>query len=665
MKLPLNWLKEYVNYKLSPDKLKERLILSGTNVESVEKIGSDVIFNLEITPNRPDCLGIIGLAREVAALIGQKLKLPEIKKPKPTGLEHAISLKVEAKDLCPRYTAAVISGLKVASSPKWLQGKLISSGVRPINNIVDVTNYVMLEFGQPIHAFDYKKIKNRKIIVRRAREGEKITTLDGTRRQLNKDILVIADEEKPIGIAGVMGDEKTEVSKDTKTIVLESANFLGANINKTGRYLGLRTEALDRFEKGLDIHNTTVGLYRCIELIAEICGGKLEEIFDIKNKFPKIPRIKFDWNMPKKLLGIQIPKTRMIRILDSLGFKIKDSIIISPSWRSDVSIPEDLVEEISRIYGYEKIKSTLPAEEFSPSCVSKSSNIEDLTRAVLKGGGYFEVYNYSFIGGDLMDKVDLDKRKSLKLINPLAEEFEYMRPSLIPGILETIKYNQKNFEEFKIFELSKIYLPTISDKLPQESIRLTGSLIFNNSFYKAKGTVELLFQELNIGNIDFRAVKEDIYHPSRCAEITIKDEKIGFVGEIHPNILTKFGISKRVSLFDLDFEKMVKLANLTKKYKPISIYPAVKMDLAFIIDEQIVYKEIYKAMKNSGDHLVYRIELFDVYKGKQVGKGKKSLAFRITFQSDKKTLTDEEVKKVFEKIIKNLKDKFKAEIRSK
>ncbi len=665
MRLPLFWLREYINCQLSPDQLKEKLILSGTNVESVEKIDGEIVFDLEITPNRPDCLSIVGLAREVAALTGQKLKLPPIKKPKPSGLRHPLFVEVRDANLCPRYTAAVISGLKVTSSPKWIQKKLVASGLRPVNNIVDITNYVMLELSQPIHAFDYEKIEGKRIIVRRAKEGEKIRTLDGVERKLSRDILVIADSKKPIGIAGVMGNETTEVSKKTSIIVLESATFFGPNINNTGRLLGLRTDALDRFEKGLGVESAISGLERCINLILEICGGKLEEVFDIQNTPPKLSKIRFDWDLPERLLGIKIPKSEMVKILTSLGFKIKDSLVLPPPWRGDISIPEDLVEEIGRIYGYEQIPPTLPVEEFPLPQIHKGMIVENLTRAVFKAAGFYEVYNYSFISKDLIRKTELDETKALRIINPLTPEFEYLRTSLVPSVLQSTLKNLRNLENFKIFELSKVYLPRGKNQLPQERLRLTGALLVPNSFYQAKGMVELLADELNIKNINFQPAREDIYHPGRCAQILGGGKSIGFVGEIHPLILERFNIKRRVGLLDLDFEKIVKLANLAKKYKPIPKYPPVKMDLSFIVPERVLYRDILSVMRRAGGKLVAQIELFDVYRSRQIGKGKKSLSFSITYQARDRTLSDEEAKKVQEKIIKALKDRLQAVIRER
>ncbi len=634
-----NWLKDYIKKLPKPEKLAQILTMHSFEVEEVKKVGKDYVLDIDILPNRgPDCFSHIGIAREIAAVLALKFKLKDIKI-KENEKKTKDFISVNAKDDCIRYTAKVITDVKVGSSPKWIQERLKVCGLRSINNIVDAANYVMLETGQPLHAFDLDKIEGKKIIVRRAKKGEKIISLDNQRYNLDSDILVIADAKNPLAIAGIKGGKKAEIDKKTKTIVLESANFDSRVVRRGSQKLGLKTDASWRFEHGLDPNLTELAINRVAKLIQEIAKGKVASglvDFYPKKVLPK--KIKLDLKYVEKLLGKKIPKKEIKRILESLGFKYKGNIVEVPTFRLDISLQEDLIEEIGRIYGYEKISAAFPVACLIPPKRNFEIFWENMTKDILKELGFTEVYNYSFINEE-QTKVF---KGAIEIENPMSKEQKYLRPSLIPNLLKNIKENLKHFKEIKIFELGKIF-----DSQGEKQM-LTGAT--SDSFYQAKGAVDTLLNKLGISDIYY-----DEYHPGsfwqkgKCAEIKVSGEKIGCLGQISAD-------RDRVSVvvFDIDFEELAKLCSEEHEYQPISQYPAAVRDLAILVPIDIKVVDVLNKINIAGGALVRDVDLFDIYEGESIGQGKKNLAFHIIYQAEDRTLSTQEINKMQDKIIKAL-----------
>ena len=684
-----NWLKDYVEIKDSPKELARKLSLCGPSVERIieKKFDSkdiDYIFDTEITTNRPDVLSIIGFAREVSAITGRRLKKPYcleddirkcrlLQKNNETVRNDILKIQIQDKKNCLRYMAIVLDNIKIEKSPEWMQKRLLSYGVRPINNIVDITNFVMLEYGQPMHAFDYDKIYDKKnIIIRKARKEEKIITLDNEIKKLNSEMLVIADEKEPIAIAGIKGGKKAEIDSKTKTIILEAANFNEVSIRKTARALNLYSESSTRFEKGLSDQLPLLAMMRAVKLVQNLTKAKIaSSLIDEKTKKYQPKKIKLNKKNVEIFLDVKISDKKIIKILKSLGFEIENSIITVPFWRDkDVEKEVDLIEEIARIYGYRKLPTELPVGKIPQKEKNWQFYWENKIKEILSGAGMAEIYSYSFISGELLKKCGFDSKECLKLLNPLNADLEYMRPSLIPSLLQIIFQNQKIKEEFEIFELANIYLPKKSGALPDERLNLCGVVVQKESkklFYQAKGIIELLFKKIGIDAeiISYQATdrNNNIWHFTKTAEIFIKDESIGVIGEINQEILKKFNINLRVAMFDFDFLKLIKYATTNRAYQPIIKFPPIKLDLAIVLDKKILWDNIQKIIYRNGENLAKKVELFDIYEGRGVPKGKKSLAFHITYQSVGRTLEDKEINKIQDKIIKELEKNFKAEIR--
>jgi phenylalanyl-tRNA synthetase beta chain len=692
-----HWLKKFMPLKATPKEVADKITLSLVEVESLTKRGEDIILEIEnkgIT-NRPDCFSHLGIAREVAAYFKLPLNDPLLrleKKTLPPEKKLSFKVKVANPKLCPRYCAVLLTDLKVASSPKWLRVGVENCGIRSINNIVDVTNYVMLELGQPLHAFDYEKIEGKEIIVRKAKEQEKIVTLDGVKRTLNHNILVISDSTKPIGIAGIMGGQTTEVKKGTRAIVLESANFESINNRLSSKFLKLRTEASTRFEKGQDTNLPYPALIRAVELLKKVSEVKIaSRVLDIQSEksLPWQIKVKADWI--NKFLGIDLPPQKMQSILERLQLKTmikKPFLLVTiPTFRPDLIMEADVAEEIARIYGYDKIPITLPGGETNPSKTNKMVVWKKGAKKFLASLGFTESYTYPLISRELIEKTARYYiRDHLKLLNPLTNEREYFRISLIPGVLEAVKKNTPRFESIQIFELGKTYKQTEKSKPPEEKNRLMGVITGESKFYEAKGVVEALLQELGIKNYRFQPLNPSRYtlnpklwHPTRSAEINYQSAprkiptpsgsrdghvvpknsalyvaKIGTMGEIHPQILSKFGIEERVAAFDLDFDQLVKLATTEKTYRPIPKYPPIIEDLSIKVDSRVLTVDLIEAIKSTSK-LITKVELIDIFKN--------SRTFRITYQAEDHTLTDRSVKKIREKVKSKLSRKFKAVIR--
>lgn len=637
------------------------------------------IIDFEITPNRPDCLSIIGMARETAATLDIKVKYPniEIKNQVDDINNHLNGITVEAKDLCNRYYAKVVKDIKIGQSPMWMQRRLMEAGVRPINNIVDITNYVMLEIGQPIHAFDLDKLSGKKIIVRRAQEDEKITTLDGIERTLDSSMLVIADDSRPMAIAGVMGGEDSEVTKNTTSILIESANFNGRSVRLTSRKVSLRTEASAKYEKDLDPNLSDIACERVCQLIEEINAGTVVSgHIDIYDGKLEERALELSPEKANGLLGTDIEASEMVKMLNALELNARlegDKITVTvPSFRRDLEIEADLIEEVGRIYGIDKITSQPLVGTLTKAEKTFIRKIEDKAKNILTGIGLNEITTYSFISPKQYDKLNISensmKRKYVEIRNPLGEDFSVMRTTLIGNLIEVMTRNYKyGVEKAWAYEIGSTFTPRELPvkELPYENRVLSIGMYGNSDFYAIKGVIDTLLEKLGINEHEYiREINDTIFHPGRTATITLGNHVLGIIGEVHPDVLDNFGMKERVYVAELNFELIVLASNLGRKYTPLPKYPSVTRDIALVVDEDIMVKEIEKIIIDNSKKLVEAIELFDVYKGGQIEKGKKSVAYSITYRSHEKTLTDEDVAKVHDKIVEKLQENLNASLRS-
>ncbi len=650
-------------YKLGLD-IKEALGLNET------------VIDFEITSNRPDCFSMLGLARESAVTFNKELKKPKIivKEEEDAADRHAV-VEIKDIDLCPRYAARVVRDVKIGSSPKWLRDKLKAAGVRPINNIVDITNFVMLELGQPMHAFDLDNLKGNKIIVRRSKDGESMKTLDDQERKLDASILVIADEERPVAVAGVMGGANSEVSESTKTILFESAKFEGTSVRLAAKKLGLRTEASSRFEKGLDVENVITALDRAAQLVEELGAGKVcKGIIDCYTAKSENIKIKFRPEKINAFLGTSIEPEKMISIFEALEFKVDESksIIEIPAFRPDVEREADLAEEVARFYGYNNIEASLLSGK--SSTIGKKTykqKIEDVINNTAISCGLSETYTYSFVSPKVFDMINLaeddDLRKAVSITNPLGEDFSIMRTTTIPSMLEVISLNyNRRIEEVRLFELSHIYIPESLPikKLPKEKQVLTMGMYGNLDFYDLKGVVEELFDSLGIENYDFEPEKEStVFHPGRAAKVIVNGQNIGTIGEVSQEVIGKFEGPQRTYIGFIYVEPLVENASMLSEYKPLPRFPAVSRDIAMLVKDEVMVKQIESIIKQRAGKNLEDIKLFDVYKGKQVPEGMKSVAYSITFRAADRTLTDEDVNKSMNKVLEGLKTTLDAELR--
>lgn len=676
MNFSYNWFKDYIKNLPKPEKLAEILAMKVFEVGETKKAAGDFVLDIKVLPNRgPDCFSHLGIAREIAAVLNGKPNLKGIEElrlveDKNLNAKEFIKLEVRGKGNCQRYTARVLSGVKIGNSPKWMQNRLRACGLRPINNVVDITNYVMLETGQPLHAFDYDKIKGKKIIVREAEEREKITTLDNKKYDLNENILVIADTEEPLAIAGIKGGKKAEIDKKTKIIVLESANFNQKVVRRGSKLLNLTTDASWRFEHGIDPNLTQIAINRAAYLIQNVTKGKIAK--GIVNFYPRkvLPkRIKLELDYVERLLGVKIPEKEIKNILFRLGFEIKSQLnrqflVEVPTFRLDIFLPEDLIEELGRIYGYQKIPSVLPTAALTPSRRNLDIIWEDMTKNILKETGFSEVYNYSFIDKRAAEIFDFKLSTLIEIENPVSADYQYLRPSLIPGLLKNVVMNQKFFKEIRIFELGNVF----KNEKRREKRMLTG-LIQGEAFYQLKGVVDFLFEKLGISNVWYDSYKPtpeeskiSFWEPKKCAEIKIGNEEIGFMGEISPEILKNLNVEGRQVVFDLDFEKLSKLATEEQEYQPISQYPAAIRDIAILVPGDVKVDDVLNILEGVSP-LIKDIDLFDIYEGEEIPEGKKNLAFHIIYQAEDKTLSSDEIDKIQEKIVKTLEENPEWEVR--
>lgn len=632
---------------------------------------NDTVFEFEITSNRPDCLSVIGLARETAVTYDKPLKLhqPQVKAGHGNANDH-LSVDIIDSDLCYRYCAAIVENIKIEPSPRWLRERLRASGVRPINNIVDITNYVMLEYGHPMHAFDLRYIDNAKINVRRAKDGEKITTLDGVERNLKSDMLVIADANKPVAVAGVMGGEYSGIMDDTTTIVFESACFSGPSVRITAKELGMRTDSSARFEKGLDPANCMPALMRACELTEMLNAGEVLNGYIDCDRSNKTPRtVKFEPEWINKFLGIECPHDRMVKILTDLGFKLDGDDIIVPSFRTDIEHKADIAEEIARIYGYNVIPITQLRGSIQAQLTDKQ-HFESLVNQTMLSLGCSEIYTFSFISPKYYDKIlmpaDSPLRNSVKISNPLGEDTSIMRTTSLPSMCETLSrnYNNRNANA-SLYEITTEYFPTKDNELPIEKQSVVIGMYGQDvDYYSIKGIVEQLLDNADVYDYDIEAVSDNpSFHPGRCAELSINGQYLGIIGELHPQVLENYEIGMRAYAAIIDFDTMYNNRKPEKQYKPLPRFPAVTRDIAFLCDDSIPVLTLQRAISSAaGDHLE-SISLFDVYKGKQIPNGKKSVAYNMVLRSKDSTLTDTDADAIMKRIIKAL-TALGAELRS-
>jgi phenylalanyl-tRNA synthetase beta chain len=673
-----NWLQSFFKRKLpKPEKLAELLTMHSFEVKEVFKIKNDWALDIDVLPNRPDCFSHLGIAREISAILNYELKRmdTEMIEDKKLKAKDFIEVKVEDKNTCPRYSARVILDVKIGPSPEWVVERLEACGLRSINNVVDITNYVMLETGQPFHAFDLDKISKRKIIIRRAKNGEKILTLDEKEYELNENVLLIADPLGPLAIAGIKGGKKAEIDQKTKNIVLESANFEPRTIRRGSSELNLKTDASLRFEHGLDPNLTEFGINRAAALIREIAGGKiLKGMVDFYPEKVLPKRIKLDFNYVENLLGVKIPKNKIKNILKRLKFELtpigSSSILVkTPTLRQDIKIVEDLIEEIGRIYGYQKIPSHFPLVSLIPPKKNFEIFWENMVKDILKEAGFSEVYNYSFISENLAKKLDYKKEELIEVENPTSLEFKYLRPSLIPKLLENVQKNQPYFQEIKIFELGKIFNPL--QKFGGGEKKMLTGLITGDSFFELKGILDTLFQKLGISEFfydEFEATPEEskisIWHPKKIAEIKLDGQEIGFLGQISRRVLKKFEIAKNLTIFDIDFEKLQKYCTEETVYQPISKYPATIRDISVLVPRNVLVEEVLNKIEMVSP-LIKDIDLFDIYEGEEIPEGKKNLSFHIIFQAKDHQISPKEIDQIQSKITQVLEENPEWEVRKK
>ena len=638
-----------------------------------EAIGyNDTVFEFEITSNRPDCLSVIGLARETAVSFGKPLKLhTPVVKGGHGDVNGLLKVRVEAPDLCPRYCARVVKNVRVKPSPRWMRERLRASGVRPINNIVDITNYVMLEYGQPMHAFDQKYLKEQQIVVRRAKEGESIVTLDGVKRKLSPDMLVIADQDKPSAVAGVMGGEYSGIMDDTNTIVFESACFAGPSVRITAKTLGMRTDSSARFEKGLDPNNCIPALERACELVELLDAGDVcDGLIDVNNSSGERRKLALEPEWIKRFLGISISEEEMVQILQKLDFEVKDGVVAVPTFRADVEHKADVAEEIARFYGYDRIPTTLVGGS-AQGKLTEEQKFERMVNDTMQALGYSEIMTYSFISPKFYDKIGLPSdsplRRSVTIANPLGEDTSIMRTIALPSLCEALSrnYSSRNLSA-SLYEIATEYIPKESDsELPVEKQSVViGAYGEGTDFFSLKGAVEALLEKARVFDYDVQpATEEYAFHPGRCAQLLKDGKAFGVIGELHPKVLDHYELGARACAAVLDFNALFALRDPVRQYQPLPKFPAVTRDLAFVCDDEIPVLALQKSIAAAAGSRLEKVTLFDVYKGKQVADGKKSVAFNLVLRSADGTLKDEDADAIVKKVRKALTD-LGAELRS-
>jgi len=687
MKISYSWLKDYVDVKLKPQALADKLTMAGLEVTSLVDIGNDTILETEITSNRPDWLSFIGVAREVAAITGKKLKLPQAASHKLQAKKRSLkpgacslkpnSIHIQDKTGCLRYIGTLIRDVEVKESPAWLKNKIESLGLRPVNNIVDITNFCLLEWGQPLHAFDFDKLLQNKIIVRRANKQEKIITIDGQVRELDPDILVIADSQKPVAIAGVMGGANTEVNQNTKNVFLESAYFDPATIRRASRKLGLTSDSSYRFERNVDMETVSLASRRATGLICELAKGKFVKSVDIQTAKPK-PQGKVLLNMEKlnRILGKDIAVNQTKSILQNLGFNIvkskKDSLEIkTPSFRQDVTRQEDLIEEVARIYGYQNIALRLPAIKTTETELQLTRMLKNKIREILVSEGLNEIISYSLISKEQLKKCNLDYLNQTQIANPLSKDQEILRPTAIAGLLNCLNYNfSRNIDDIKIFELGEIFSGT--QEIPVLSVALTGAKQSDwlrkakdkLTFFDLKGLVESLLDNLGVENYKFIAKSNSFLKEGISAILDIQGREIGFLGEASRQVLDNWEIKKdKIFIAQVRLDSLGEFVNLERRFKPLALYPSIKRDISLLINKDTSSEDAIQIIKKEAGIYLKNITLADFYYGQQIPSNFKSLTYSLEYQAEDRTLKDDEINQIQEKIIRALEAQLEVKVR--
>ena len=644
---------------------------AGDDINNV--IGNDdTVVDFEITNNRPDCYSIIGLARESAAAFGKQMQHhePVVKGSDAGSMYQMLDVEVPAEDLCNRYTARMVKNVKIAPSPKWLRQRLRANGVRPINNIVDITNYVMLEYGQPMHAFDYRYVSSGKIVVREAENGEVLTTLDGNVRNLKSGMLVIADDERAIGLAGIMGGENSEILDDTTTVVFESANFNGTSIRQTALALGMRTEASGKFEKNLDPMMTVPAVQRACELVEMLaCGDVMDGMIDIVNYFPQPRTIVLEPEKINALLGTEISKEDMVKYLNLLEIDVDGDVILVPSWRPDLNHMADIAEEVGRSFGYNEIPTT-SYKTSTQGGYTPMMKLETLAGRACRALGYSEIITYSFVSPAIFDQIRLPEdsplRQTLKIQNPLGEDTSIMRTTALPSMLDILSRNSAyHNKSAKLYELAKIYLPVGEQILPNEpKMLILGTYGAEGNFFTLKGELEAIFTAMHVMKASYTAdVNNPSYHPGRCAKVTVDDVDVGYIGQVHPLVAKNYGIDAEVYCAEINMELLAQHRLPDPTYVPLPKYPSVSRDLAIVCAENITVAQAEQTITAAAGKLLRSIRLFDIYRGTGIAEGKKSLAFSLELRADDRTLTDADSEHVVSKVLSALDKELNAVLR--
>lgn len=634
------------------------------------------ILDFDITSNRPDCLSMVGMARETAATLGTSYKMPNLNYEVKTSENINDKIKVEVRDsLCRRYMARGVKNVKIMPSPGWMQERLLEAGVRPINNIVDITNFVMLEIGEPMHAFDAREIKSGKIVVERAKDDEIFVTLDEIERKLDSSFLCIKDDETSIGLAGIMGGLNSEIQEDTTEVIFEAANFDGTNIRVNSKKLNLRSESSARFEKDIDPNLAEIAINRACALVCELgCGEIMEGTIDIYNSKKEEGHITVDSKWINKFLGTEISKEDMKKYLDLLELKTEineDNLDITiPTFRIDIGIKEDIAEEVARIYGYDKIPTTIYSPSTGREPKYKNQILRDLIVDVMVSSGLNQSINYSFISPKVFDKINLPQdselRNVIKIKNPLGEDYSVMRTTTIHSMMESLGRNySRNNDYARLFEIGKVYIPNEDETVvPTENNILTIGMYGNCDYLDLKGVVENALEKLGLSKVKFtRESDNPSYHPGKTAALMIGNKKVGVLGEVHPDVSENYGVDTNCYLAELNLDLLFEYAKTDKKYKALPKFPAVTRDIALLVNDEVLVQEIEETIRRAGGNLVEKVELFDIYKGAQIPEGKKSIAYAIAYRDEKKTLTDNDVNKVHDKILRSLEHKLGATLR--
>ena len=644
----------------------------GDDINTV--IGNDdTVVDFEITNNRPDCYSILGLAREAAAAFNKPMRHhdPVVRGGAAGELSELLEVEVPAEDLCRRYTARMVRNVKIAPSPKWLRQRLRANGVRPINNIVDITNYVMLEYGQPMHAFDYRYVGSGKIIVRRSEPGETLTTLDGNVRTLTPGMLVIADETKPIGLAGIMGGENSEIMDDTVDVVFESANFNGTSIRQTALALGMRTEASGKFEKNIDPLLTLPAVDRACELVELLGAGEvMDGVIDVLNDIPEPRTIELEPDRINALLGTDISEADMVEYLRRLEIPVEGHEIRVPSWRPDLVGMADIAEEVGRLFGYNNIPTTTFRGAATEGGYTEAMKLENRAGSLCRSLGYSEILTYSFVSPSIFDQIRLPEdsslRNAMRIQNPLGEDASIMRTVALPSMLAILaRNNAYHNDAVKLYELAKVYLPKPGQTLPDEPKHLVlGTYGEHEDFFKMKGEIEAFLRGMNVPEARYTAEKHDpTFHPGRCARVSVGGVDLGCFGQIHPLVARSYGIDGEIFAAELNFTALLSLQLPEKTYTPLPKYPAVTRDIAVVCDEAVTVAALSDCIRTAGGKLLRSVELFDIYRGKGIASGSKSAAFRLTLRADDRTLTDADSDGVVSAVLAGLEKELNAKLR--